>query len=441
MASLVASSMRRRLAPRDLEPNVTLVPFHHPNNPNLHGHHVGFVPTATHGNNGQDLDAVGTPAAENNKGQGGSGGGSGNSDGKGNGGGDGGHGGGGNGGSSGGGDNDNQSGHGGDGQGGNSGSSGDDGDGGGNGGNPHGGGFNECGASMKGLMPDPKLCQAVNENDGRLKYGSGWQLSSSDPNGIVFTAHTTTVSGSSVVVDWEGTSIIVFGTVPQSNASSVPPSATYSIDNKRPVSLTLPSSDRCIPNQQFFQSPTIAPGTHNLTINVTTPDGTPYVLDYLWFCGPLQSGKSLNSTGVDDKRPSHGGLSRLDGIILGSVLGGFIFLLGVAALVWACLRRRRRRQQLRKLHIAASPVSSWLHWQSRSGTRSEAAFTSTESILRDNPSYSSTAGSKETKRREVVSMPISTVSSPQSPELPPGLRADGLRSLGPPPWTVYSRTP
>ncbi|KAI0353962.1 hypothetical protein OH77DRAFT_566520 [Trametes cingulata] len=296
-------------------------------------------------------------------------------------------------------------------------------------------------------MPDPSKCQAVNENDGRLKYGSGWQLSSYDPNGRALTAHTTTVSGSSVVVDWEGTSIIVFGTVPRSNASAVPPSATYSVDDKRPVMLTLPSSDRCIPNQQFFQSLTVPQGTHNLTINVSTPDGTPYILDYLWFCGSSDSGKSLNSTGVEANRPSHEGLSRLDGIILGVVLGGFIFLLGLAALVWVCIRRWRKRRQLRKLRIAASPVSSWLHWQSSGGTRSEAAFTSTESIMRDNPSYSSTADSKEAKRREIISLPISAMSSPQSPDLPPGLRGtsatsmDGFRSLAPPPWTVRPRTP
>lgn len=57
---------------------------------------------------------------------------------------------------------------------------------------------------MNPLMPDPRLCLAVNENDGRLKYGTGWVLASRDPNGKSLTSHSTTVNGSSVVVDFSG---------------------------------------------------------------------------------------------------------------------------------------------------------------------------------------------------------------------------------------------
>lgn len=144
--------------------------------------------------------------------------------------------------------------------------------------------------------------------------------------------------------------------------SEIPPSASYSIDGRRAFELSLPASDRCIPNQQFFQSPMLSPGTHNLTINVTTA-GTPYILDYLWFCG--SSVPSADSSGTSPKT-AHGGFSRVDAIVVGSVVGGVIFLLGIASLVWFFLRRRRRRRRLRKLKIAASPVSSWLHSQNNS---------------------------------------------------------------------------
>ncbi len=157
-----------------------------------------------------------------------------------------------------------------------------------------------------------------------------------------------------------GTSIVVFGTVPPGNMSAVPPSASYSIDGRRAFELSLPASNRCIPNQQFFQSPTLSPGEHNLTINVTTT-GSPYILDYLWFCGP--SAPSADSSGTSSKTV-HDGFSRVDAIVVGSV-GGVIFLLGVAALVWF-LRRRKRQLKLRQLNIAPSPVSSWLHSQNYS---------------------------------------------------------------------------
>ncbi|KAI9062133.1 hypothetical protein FKP32DRAFT_1574800 [Trametes sanguinea] len=222
-----------------------------------------------------------------------------------------------------------------------------------------------CGAAPNPIPLDPSQCVLVNENDGRLKYGPGWTLATSDPFGEHRTSHSTTVNGSSVVVDFNGTSIVVFGTVPQSNATFAPPSASYSIDGHRPIELSLPTASICIPNQQFFRSPELPPGAHNLTINVITPNATSYTLDYLYFC-TNQPARSSNSTSAETKAVAKDKFSRLDGIILGSVLGGVVFLLGIAALVWYFVRQRKRLRKLRQLHIAASPVSSWLHWNSRS---------------------------------------------------------------------------
>ncbi|KAI8972876.1 hypothetical protein BD414DRAFT_531521 [Trametes punicea] len=318
-----------------------------------------------------------------------------------------------------------------------------------------------CGAAPSSVPPDPTICTVVNENDGRLKYGPGWVLTSDDPFGQHLTIHSTTTSGSFVVVDFNGTSIVVFGTVPQSNATTAPPSATYSIDGGRAVQRSLPIADVCIPNQQFFQSFELSPGAHNLTINVTTPDETPYILDYLWFC-TTKTPQTSSSVSVETKAASHDKLSRLDAIVLGSVLGGVFLLLCIATLVWLVIRRRRRRiRSLRKLHISGSPVSSWLHWNSRictgggSGNGTEVAFTSTESILRDNPSYSSRslADSKEIKPAELFTRPISTAPLPSDePQLPPGLspapsqpisyattQTGGRTSLIPPPWSYQTR--
>lgn len=68
-------------------------------------------------------------------------------------------------------------------------------------------------------------------------------------------------------------------------------------------------------------------------------------------------------------------------------------------------------------------------------------FTSTESIMRDNPTCSSTADSKEHQRKALeLSMPITTTFHEQPPGLTSSTVVDhtpgGYTSLAPPPWTV-----
>ncbi|KAI0659842.1 hypothetical protein C8Q70DRAFT_914433 [Cubamyces menziesii] len=298
-------------------------------------------------------------------------------------------------------------------------------------------------------MPDGVQCTFVDENDGRLKYGPGWMLSAF-PFGSQSTVHIATTNGSSVVVDFNGTSVIVFGSVPKSNMTDAPPSAAYSVDGEEPWELPLPIANRCIPNQQFFHSRELTLGAHNLTINVTTPDGTPYILDYLWFCTDKPA-RTSDSMGVETENASNEKFSRLDGIVLGSVLGSVFFLLVIAALAWTLNKARRRRRRLRRLHIAASPVNSWLHWNSGRSNDTEVAFTSTESIMRDNSSDASVEDPDDfAKRGRIVSMPISTLPPPEEPALPPGLASSrpisyvtlrpGERALSPPPWTIRSRS-
>lgn len=48
-------------------------------------------------------------------------------------------------------------------------------------------------------------CEDVNETDGRLQYTGPWVLESKDPNGRVFTTHTTISSGSQVNITFSGT--------------------------------------------------------------------------------------------------------------------------------------------------------------------------------------------------------------------------------------------
>ncbi|TBU60178.1 hypothetical protein BD310DRAFT_947541 [Dichomitus squalens] len=279
----------------------------------------------------------------------------------------------------------------------------------------------------KGPMKDG--CQILNENQGTLQYSDGWIFTTSDPQGLVHTLHFTNTTGSSVSLMFNASSIVVFGLVPPGPS---PPLASYSIDGSLPVAVNLGATTECIPNQQLFSSkPLSGPGPHNLTIFVNqTSSEQPYILDYLWLCGGNSNSTASDDSGNDHKA-SHGQSSSTDGVIIGSVLGSVVLLLGIAFGVWFYIRRRRRRlQQLRRLHIASSPVTSWLFWNSRSSEKNT-LFTSTEDIMADNPTTSSmsTRSRWDTSYRKEV---------PPLAEMPPppGVRMSSVSKA-----TSLSRSP
>lgn len=168
-----------------------------------------------------------------------------------------------------------------------------------------------------------------------------------------------------------GTQLYMYGIIPPTNSSDADnqPSATYTISNN--VNQTtqghssLPITRTCQRNALFFQTSGLSGDTHVLTINVTSASpAEPFILDYAYLCGgPTQEQQDNTNTST---HPNHGGsLRRIDGIIIGIVLGAFFFLVACAVGVWLCVRRRRRRRaRLRQLRIAASPVISWLSAQS-----------------------------------------------------------------------------
>ncbi|OBZ67784.1 hypothetical protein A0H81_12204 [Grifola frondosa] len=257
----------------------------------------------------------------------------------------------------------------------------DSGSGGGNDGNSTGN------SSSGGTLTTPSLpnCMFVNENDGRLKYSGYWSLQSSNPTGLSGTTHSTTVSGSSVVVEFNGTSVIVVGI--------------------EPIELSLPVAQRFVPNQQFFQSRQLQAGAHNLTINVTTTGNPVHPRLSLLFCVTDVTSQTTEST--TSPQPMAYTVSKKT-IIVSAVLGGVIVLMLLAFL--GCFLIRRRRRRLRNTHIVDSPIMSWLQRQT--------IFTTSDSILRNNPSTSSTADTRE--RRERLSPLEPSAASPNShrPESP-----------------------
>ncbi|KAM5543487.1 hypothetical protein V8D89_002738 [Ganoderma adspersum] len=129
------------------------------------------------------------------------------------------------------------------------------------------------------MVPD---CHTLNDNDASLHYSDGWNVSTSDPHGLLNTVHLTQTPGSSVSLIFNGSTIVVFGLVPP---GSSPPQASYSIDGLDLASLPIAATDQCVPNQWLFNSGDMTDGLYNLTINITAAsDNQPYILDYLWLC-------------------------------------------------------------------------------------------------------------------------------------------------------------
>jgi hypothetical protein len=73
-------------------------------------------------------------------------------------------------------------------------------------------------------------------------------------------------------------SITVRGTVPESNSTSRPPTARYTVSGRDPVESTLPMANARIRRQSFFSAMDLDEEEHTLTIEVLEAP-TPYTLD------------------------------------------------------------------------------------------------------------------------------------------------------------------
>ncbi|KAK7680626.1 hypothetical protein QCA50_016408 [Cerrena zonata] len=78
-------------------------------------------------------------------------------------------------------------------------------------------------------------CILVNNNDGSLRYNGSWTLDTNNRTGLTATNHTTTEASSQMSIAFNGTSIVVFGTVHQSNETVHPAMAAYSVDRGNPA--------------------------------------------------------------------------------------------------------------------------------------------------------------------------------------------------------------
>ncbi|KAG6836727.1 hypothetical protein H0H93_004390 [Arthromyces matolae] len=163
------------------------------------------------------------------------------------------------------------------------------------------------------------------------------------------TVASSTEVGDFFTVSFRGTNIAVFGTFDLTSAGV---ETSYSIDGSSPVIAVSQAGSGDVHRQQFWRSDPLAIGDHKLVVNLTKVNVNPQAgegtvwFDYFLITDPTITGS--NSTSPDTLQPSVSATSRPSqndshtGEIIGGVLGGLFFLLGVVFLVLFFLRRKKR---------------------------------------------------------------------------------------------------
>ncbi|KAF9009972.1 hypothetical protein BDQ17DRAFT_1234758 [Cyathus striatus] len=134
----------------------------------------------------------------------------------------------------------------------------------------------------------------IQNNDPRVIYTGPWTLKG---NKFV-TTHSTTTRGASVHLKFNGTSIVVFGTVPASNDTVVPPTAVFVVDSNPPVETAAPTAEKPISNQPLFAADQLS-GYYEHTINITiVKTDAPFTLESFFVTTDSSEASTTTSTGT-----------------------------------------------------------------------------------------------------------------------------------------------
>ncbi|RDB28054.1 hypothetical protein Hypma_002220 [Hypsizygus marmoreus] len=275
----------------------------------------------------------------------------------------------------------------------------------------------------------------VQDNDARLSYRGAWLLSGSPSS----TTHSTTDRGATVSFQFNGSGIVVFGTVPQSNGTVKPPSASYILDADPPFVTTQPTANQDIPYQPLFLAGQLSGKEHTLTIKIESDNmSSPYILERFFVFPRSNFTQHVvdalpTPTPVPSSAPSS--LPKSPAItteisttvtvrVLAGTLGSLIAVVIIAS-AFFLYRWRHRITQWSSIGSSSNAKSSSSSSRGLQGT----IFTSTESILRNPPSCLWTPRTRSEEGRSVVDycLSLSTSAMPHQPIVriptppPPGL--------------------
>ncbi|KAK0238078.1 hypothetical protein EDD85DRAFT_567628 [Armillaria nabsnona] len=139
------------------------------------------------------------------------------------------------------------------------------------------------------------FCQfCIADNDARVLYNGPWSLNGAGPSN---TTHSTSTAGSTVSLSFNGSGIIVFGTVLSSSSSSKPPTTSFTVDAAAPFVTTEPQTEQAFLNQPLFVASELSKEEHKIVINVTDAgSASPFVLDYFFISPHLDSTSNTEAT-------------------------------------------------------------------------------------------------------------------------------------------------
>lgn len=234
-----------------------------------------------------------------------------------------------------------------------------------------------------------------------------------------------------------GSGIVVFGTVPISNGTFEPPTTAYFLDAMKPVVTTVPNADHPISNQPLFAASQLSNDEHHILINVTKAD-SPYTLQHFFVFprtnftadmvdnDPGMSAMPSTSTSIVIQSSSIDAQRNVK--ILAGLLGSVVAIGVIFGAFFVIRRRLRDRRASKSIAILGSGMKSRpglslsfliISIVENGSDTVFTSFTSTESIMRTNPStlwssnYSRSDGGSSAVDWRIVAP------TPSPPPLPP----------------------
>ncbi|KAJ7284185.1 hypothetical protein C8J57DRAFT_755369 [Mycena rebaudengoi] len=180
----------------------------------------------------------------------------------------------------------------------------------------------------------------IRHNNTRIFYSAGW----SPTHGPDGTEHTTSTTGATFGLAFrvsEGASVEVFGGLRRTSSDpDLLVQSQYQIDDGPPFVYDAPRVEAST-ILQLFNRTGMSAGPHRLLVRVTsTGSDMPYYLDYIRVNGSLGDDRSTDP--ADKPQTVH--KSPPIGAIVGTALGGVLFLLILSGVLFFLLRRRRWRR-------------------------------------------------------------------------------------------------
>ncbi|PFH46476.1 hypothetical protein AMATHDRAFT_7767 [Amanita thiersii Skay4041] len=181
----------------------------------------------------------------------------------------------------------------------------------------------------------------IEDDDPKIQYNGNWSTTGSTSYDSKRLVHITNSPGSRASFSFFGTSIAVFGRLPNASTTASYPAVVFTLDDGNPTLLTTlpPIQFNTIYQVPVFQSPALPLGQHTLVIE-SHDNATEYCLDFIMFSQPANASGPTTSGGSDSNNSNNSnnksGQASV-GPIVGGAVGaglGFLLFMALAFVLW-----------------------------------------------------------------------------------------------------------